>query len=322
MVEQSITAPRVDANSDRLMFTMNKQSGHSVKRGEIIAIVETSKTALEVEAPDTGVLTWLVLDDQEVEVGQHLGVVRVTDAKNSTETVLNPAEQLTKNIGINQQFTAPATKLIDEYRINPELFDGVSLVTTNIVKTFIERLNNKNDVTALAKAHFGQTKYLHPLIDGYHEPPTAKFRWSEKTPTSVRIPSSIDILEMLHIRAIINLPGVMSAAIVVRTEDGRLIISGAKATPPLEDEESDYKREVMHALASEKEATQADLVISVLSHPTMEFSHTALLWPKSKITVAVAINEKAQKIVFDATYDHRFLNGYLMMKFAEESVDI
>jgi hypothetical protein len=78
----------------------------------------------------------------------------------------------------------------------------------------------------------------------------------------------------------------------------------------------------MRALAFEEEAMQADLVVSVLSHPTMKFSHTALLWPKSKITVAVAINEEGRELIFDATYDHRFLNGHLMMMFAEKSVDI
>jgi hypothetical protein len=53
----------------------------------------------------------------------------------------------------------------------------------------------------------------------------------------------------------------------------------------------------------------------------MDFEHTPLLYPSSKITIASAENGKTGTIIVNLTYDHRFLNGHQILRSIEKYFD-
>ena len=58
-----------------------KQEGDTVTKGEIIAEVETAKAMVEIEAPISGVLVKIVLDEgEEAEVLSEIAVIEEQDA--------------------------------------------------------------------------------------------------------------------------------------------------------------------------------------------------------------------------------------------------
>ena len=59
-----------------------------------------------------------------------------------------------------------------------------------------------------------------------------------------------------------------------------------------------------------------DILISVL-RSNINFSHTALLWPGSKIVLAVAICNKTMKVEIQITYNHVYFDGNDMLELAE-----
>lgn len=58
-----------------------KKEGERVQAGEIILVIETEEVSYEVESPGTGTLHIVVAEEQEVPVGELLGIVAVDDAE-------------------------------------------------------------------------------------------------------------------------------------------------------------------------------------------------------------------------------------------------
>src|SRR5574337_543605 len=57
-----------------------KKEGEAVKKGEILAEIETDKATVEVESPASGVVKgWLVEEGQPVPVGANMAVIGTPD---------------------------------------------------------------------------------------------------------------------------------------------------------------------------------------------------------------------------------------------------
>ncbi len=79
MVEiHPIPLPRIGTNDDSAIITeWLKPSGEYIQRGELLCVVETSKTVFEVEAPMGGYLHTLVAAGDQAEVGATIAVISV-----------------------------------------------------------------------------------------------------------------------------------------------------------------------------------------------------------------------------------------------------
>ena len=83
---------------------------------------------------------------------------------------------------------------------------------------------------------------------------------------------------------------------------------------------NDLTKATIDVFRGKKSKERVDLCISYLKS-NLNFNHVALLYPGSKITVAVAECVGINKTNVSICYDHRFLNGYEIMKIVEACYD-
>ena len=92
MIELKI--PEVgEAVQEALLAQWLKKDGESVRKDEVLFVIETDKVTLEISAPADGVLKILVPEGQTVKVGSVVGQIEETAAQTRAEEVKKPPEQ-------------------------------------------------------------------------------------------------------------------------------------------------------------------------------------------------------------------------------------
>jgi pyruvate dehydrogenase E2 component (dihydrolipoamide acetyltransferase) len=78
--EVDIIMPRLDPEmKEGRIVEWLKKEGDSVRKGEIIARIETEKTIAEMEAPDSGILSKILVKEGElVPVGSKIAIIMKT----------------------------------------------------------------------------------------------------------------------------------------------------------------------------------------------------------------------------------------------------
>ncbi|MGA2228441.1 MAG: biotin/lipoyl-containing protein, partial [Syntrophobacteraceae bacterium] len=95
MIELKI--PEVgESVQEALLAQWLKKDGESVRKDEVLFVIETDKVTLEISAPADGVLKILVPEGQTVKVGSVVGQIEETAAQITAEEVKKPPEQAGK----------------------------------------------------------------------------------------------------------------------------------------------------------------------------------------------------------------------------------
>jgi 2-oxoglutarate dehydrogenase E2 component (dihydrolipoamide succinyltransferase) len=95
MIEVKI--PEVgESVQEALLAQWLKRDGESVRKDEVLFVIETDKVTLEISAPADGVLKILVPEGQTVKVGVVVGQIEETSAKSRAEEAKKPPEQAEK----------------------------------------------------------------------------------------------------------------------------------------------------------------------------------------------------------------------------------
>lgn len=134
-----IRVPRETVNDDlvtiqRWMFS----SGQKVRAQEIVAIIETSKAALDVEAPQDGFLEVIKPEGSEVTIGELIGRV-VAQARAATPVQSAPAEPAVEASSNGFTISRKAQALIAQYGIDANVFAGRGLVREADVIQYLEQ---------------------------------------------------------------------------------------------------------------------------------------------------------------------------------------
>ncbi|MGO9372778.1 MAG: 2-oxoglutarate dehydrogenase complex dihydrolipoyllysine-residue succinyltransferase [Syntrophobacteraceae bacterium] len=91
MIELKI--PEVgESVQEALLAQWLKKDGESVRKDEVLFVIETDKVTLEISAPADGVLKILVPEGQTVKVGSVVGQIEETAAQTRAEEVKKPPE--------------------------------------------------------------------------------------------------------------------------------------------------------------------------------------------------------------------------------------
>ena len=95
MIELKI--PEVgESVQEALLAQWLKRDGESVRKDDILFVIETDKVTLEISAPADGVLRILVPEGQTVKVGAVVGRIEETAEKKSDESAKKPPEPAEK----------------------------------------------------------------------------------------------------------------------------------------------------------------------------------------------------------------------------------
>ena len=96
MIELKI--PEVgESVQEALLAQWLKRDGESVRKDDVLFVIETDKVTLEISAPADGVLKILVPEGQTVKVGAVVGQIEEAAAEISAETVRKPPEPAGKS---------------------------------------------------------------------------------------------------------------------------------------------------------------------------------------------------------------------------------
>lgn len=144
-VRLPIYVPKETVSDDKcVVFSLAVTSGTLVKKGQVLAELETSKATLEVESPANGYFYYQVREGQEIDVRSLLGVLsdEAEDPRSALQRFLatpssSPAVAKDLNSGKGLRITKAAQELMDRYALNSALFEGRQVVREQDVEEIL-----------------------------------------------------------------------------------------------------------------------------------------------------------------------------------------
>jgi acetyltransferase-like isoleucine patch superfamily enzyme len=139
-VALEIVLTREDANSDSaLLVEWLAEDGAEVRKGQAVCVIETSKSAIEVESPGEGLLHHLASADEEVELGGRIALV----AADSRELASLRAERANEAPKPPQAgpgtVTRKAAELAASHGIDPSTIAKTGFVTVEDVEALLAK---------------------------------------------------------------------------------------------------------------------------------------------------------------------------------------
>jgi len=93
-VRIEVQVPEVgESISSGVLSVWHKKNGDQVRAGEALFSLETDKISTEINAPESGVVSMLVGEGEEVRIGQVVATIEVNSAKASCSTPSSPVEE-------------------------------------------------------------------------------------------------------------------------------------------------------------------------------------------------------------------------------------
>ena len=134
-----IVLSREDANSESaLLVEWKAAEGEHVRKGQVVCVIETSKSAIEIEAPGEGDLHQLAETGTEVELGGRIALI-AADARELAElqaarTAAPPKPAAAAGPG---NVTRKAAELAAQHGIDPSTIEKSGFVTVEDVEALI-----------------------------------------------------------------------------------------------------------------------------------------------------------------------------------------
>ena len=135
--------------ADGTVATWHKKPGESFSRDELIVDIETDKVVIEVVAPEDGVLSKIIKDEDETVlsdelIGQYEAGAGASAAPAAADTASESAAETSDS---SDQVLSPAVrKLVNEYEIDPSLIVGTGKngrILKEDVQAYLENRNQQ-----------------------------------------------------------------------------------------------------------------------------------------------------------------------------------
>lgn len=164
-----VKVPLENVNDDSVTVTgILVSQGDRVREGDVLLVIETSKAALEIEAPTTGIVDILVEEGQDIPVGERLCIVgpsladidtfkQQATADSSQGQTHDPSNQI--NLPPDTAFSKKALALLETLALNPQLFTGRKMVKEKDVWEVKESIESTQDTSETTDSH-------HVLLEG------------------------------------------------------------------------------------------------------------------------------------------------------------
>ncbi len=124
------------------------KNGESVKKGDMILCIETSKTIIDIEAPSSGYVFYNVNEYDEVTVGKIVAAISDNKSFSHNWFAANDEAKQEKStaLSINSdvRISKPAQKLIDENNIDITVFGTKSMISKDDVYNYLNSCKKAN----------------------------------------------------------------------------------------------------------------------------------------------------------------------------------
>lgn len=131
MILAEITVPLLNANEpEARLVAVHVQDGQAVEKGALLFTIETTKAALDIEAPVSGFVRLLVQPGETRRVGERLAVM--TESADEPLTALAPTVKEEKSA---LRITRPARALAESLGIDLATLPTDRLITEEVVRS-------------------------------------------------------------------------------------------------------------------------------------------------------------------------------------------
>lgn len=127
--------------------------GDRVRKGEVIALLETSKATIDIFAESDGFIFTNANSGDEVRVGSVLGVICSESIKPDFEHIGSNRETPTNtkneksSIVCDSNFSKKARQLIEKHKLDPLLFSDLSLVRESDVEKYLNKAHQPKSIS-------------------------------------------------------------------------------------------------------------------------------------------------------------------------------
>lgn len=128
-------------------------NGDKVEQGDLILCFETSKTAIDIEAPKAGYVFYNSKENQSIGIGETIAIISTspTFSKNYFDTI-NEEKIVAKKSNKSIRISKSAQKLIESNDLDTKLFEEFELLTEKDVKAYLA----KNNTVKLSTIKFSE----------------------------------------------------------------------------------------------------------------------------------------------------------------------
>lgn len=288
------TAPRLDANDDQLKVAkLYFNNGDFAKKGDVIAELESTKTTFEIIADIDMDVYYYFKEEDMINVGEVL-------AEQSHEAIEISYEKNVETI-----FTKTAEELIHNNNLSKNLFSQKVVRSKDVIE-ILEKNEQHNNSLSLNL----QEKY--PLLNEYKYVPVANIEFEYDC---IEVDNESFFWEKLFNS---DLPKKLNSK-----EIHNFIYTGENLyLYPIEKEskDKDYRLQLNNAaletFRGNIKLENPNICVSFLKS-NLNFKHSPLLYKNSIMTIGVAEITSKEIIRVNICYDHRYIDGYSILKTLE-----
>ena len=288
-------APKLSANDDILSIVkLYFKNGDFVRKGDAIADLESTKTTHEFVAEIDEKIFFYYKEGETVKVGD------VFAEQSADEIKVENTENI-KTI-----FTESALKLLLEHDLSKDMFSSKAIVQSKDVEAFLNKKSkDEKGLTCLIE------KY--PLLNSYEYIPSASIEFeyeSSETDSEACFWKKLfesDLPVLLKTREIHNF-----------VYDGNTLhLYPIKVSSSAEDYRLQLNNATLETFRGNPVLSTPIICVSFLKS-SKNFKHTPLIYKGSIITIGIAEIIPQKKIRAHFCYDHRFIDGYTILRVLEK----
>ena len=285
--------PQISPNDESVkIIDVYFKNGQYVNKGEIIAVLESTKAAVEVEAEISEKIFYNVKKHDSIKVGSVL----------AEQTQIDPFERTNHNVK-NIKYTEAALKLIKKEKLDIKKLNFKKLIVKESdILQIIEKTNSP------PKKSNKILKY--PLLDQYTFQPVASLSFNYDNDKDYDLES--DFWEKIYNSLLSEIVGDDPFHTIIYNGSTLLTFPISKQSSLIE-----YRNELNQATLEVFRGKlingkTPNLCVSYLKSE-LDFQHIPLLFPNTLITIGVAQNLITREIKVNIVYDHRYLDGYNLL---------
>ena len=135
--------PHMNANeSEILVVEWLKEEGEFVRKSEVICVLETTKSIVDLEAEGSGYLRILVVEGDSVEAGS--AICAITEAIDSPLDVKNTVDNVEPQLVTQRRFSKSAEAFAAQHGVSPaDLPPQTGIIRKEDVERYVESINSR-----------------------------------------------------------------------------------------------------------------------------------------------------------------------------------
>lgn len=135
-----VKIPKESVSDDSVLLVRWMAPDHAqVEKGAVIAVIETSKSAIDVEAPEAGYLSHLYREGDRIAVGSDFALISNDPTRRAAITREREVQESNDGKDLDARFSKAARALVKDHRLDPAIFGHLPVVQRSDVEEYLRK---------------------------------------------------------------------------------------------------------------------------------------------------------------------------------------